>query len=175
MRLILGTNSCRVAQQDHATEKIDGKNASHLREAYQTANGSLRAAGRNSHLIPVSERLFPGSHPVRTRLQGVPMKRVRRISLSVEHREVSVSISQIVVTSSESCPTQTPGDAAQPETCPDCGASWITVVAQAGENAGPNATNIHRALKQYGAHVHVSATGELRICRKSFEEIKECH
>jgi hypothetical protein len=100
------------------------------------------------------------------------MKRVRRISLSVEHREVSVSITQTVVTSGESRPTPTPGETAQPANCPDCGAPWITVAAHTGENATANVASIHRALQQCGAHMHVSATGKLRICSKSFEEIR---
>lgn len=101
------------------------------------------------------------------------MKSFRRICLSIEHREISVSIAQTVVTSGESRPTPVPGDAAWQETCPDCGATWITVDLHAAENAAANAISIHRALQQCGAHAQVSATGELRICRKSFEEIKE--
>jgi hypothetical protein len=109
---------------------------------------------------------------MRARLQGSPMNRVRRISLSVEHREVSVSIAQTVVTFGESRTTPTPGDAAQPENCPDCGSPWITVTAHTGENAVANVASIQRALQQCGAHMCVSATGEFRICSKSFEEIR---
>jgi len=102
------------------------------------------------------------------------MKRIRRISLSIEHREISVSISQTEMTSGESRSPQMPGDAAQPENCPDCGAPWITVTtvaAHAAESGGANTPSIYRALQQCGAHTQISATGELRICSKSLEEI----
>jgi hypothetical protein len=99
------------------------------------------------------------------------MKRIRRISLRVERREVSLSITQTGTTSGESCSLQMPTDPAQPENCPDCGASWVTVAACAGESVGANTTSIHRALQQCGAHAHISASGELRICSKSLEEI----
>ena len=100
------------------------------------------------------------------------MKRIRRISLRVERREVSLSITQTGTTSGESCSLQMPTDPAQPENCPVCGAPWVTVAAQAGESVGANTASIHRALQQSGAHVYVSATGELRICSKSFEEFR---
>jgi hypothetical protein len=99
------------------------------------------------------------------------MKRIRRISLRVERREVSLSITQTGTAPGESCSPQMPTDSAQPENCPDCGAPWITVAAHAGDSVGANTASIHRALQQCGAHANICATGELRICSKSLEEI----
>jgi hypothetical protein len=98
------------------------------------------------------------------------MKRVRRISLSVEHREVSVTVAQSAETG-EPRPLAMPGDAAQAEPCPECGAPWITVAAQAGESGAAGVAGIYRTLQPSGVHMQISPAGELRICSKSLEAI----
>lgn len=105
------------------------------------------------------------------------MKRTRRVSIEIEQRNVTFSFTHTAPPETASG-AGTEGSvtalepALHPPVCPDCGAPWITVTAQGGEvgASGPNA--IYRALKQHGLHLHVSPTGQLRICSKSFEEIR---
>jgi len=62
--------------------------------------------------------------------------------------------------------------APRPPVCPDCGSAWIDVAAPRGGQPAFNATRLSNALREQGAHVHLSATGEFRFCVKSFEEIR---
>jgi hypothetical protein len=100
------------------------------------------------------------------------MKRVRRISVSVEHREVLVSIAQTVEASGEPRPPLVPEDFAEAEACPACGEPWITVAAQAGTGGAAGAIEISRTFQPSGVHMQVSPTGELRMCSKLWEKIR---
>jgi hypothetical protein len=46
-------------------------------------------------------------------------------------------------------------------------------VARVAGDAPANTDRIYHALQQSGLHLQVSSAGELRICHKSFEAIKE--
>lgn len=97
------------------------------------------------------------------------MKITKRLSIEFHHREVTVSVAgaTLHVQDSES-------DATRPPTlCPTCGGSWITMVARVEGETLANTDRIRHALQQSGLHLQVSPGGQLRICQRSFEEIKE--
>ena len=97
------------------------------------------------------------------------MKMKRRISIEYRHREVTITVegSTLHVQDSE------PDAENAPTGCPTCGSSWITRVAPADGDGPASVDRICRALQQSGLHVQVTPTGQLRICQKSFEELKE--
>ncbi len=104
------------------------------------------------------------------------MKRTHRVSIEIEQSKLTFSLAHAAppVTASES---GTEGGnalklASYPPACQDCGAPWITMTAQAGEAGLPGENGIYLALQQRGLHLHVSPTGQLLICSKSFEEIR---
>ena len=101
------------------------------------------------------------------------MKRVRRISLSVEHREVSISIAQTVVTSGEARPTEMPGDAAQSQTCPDCGAPWLPNFRQALQESQIDLGLVLAAILDHRLHLQHRPDGQLQVCERSLQQIKE--
>lgn len=105
------------------------------------------------------------------------MKRTRSVSIEIEHRKLTFSLTRTVPPETASGPGTEGGGAAlgpisDPPVCPDCGAPWITITAQAGEVGASGTNPIYRALQQRGLHLHVSPAGQLRICNRSFEEIR---
>jgi hypothetical protein len=99
------------------------------------------------------------------------MKRTKRISIEFQHREV-----KIVVSNSTANRQADESEAASaPAVCPVCGSPWMTLVACADGDVAASANSIHRALEQYGLHLHLTAAGQLSICRKSLEAAKERH
>jgi len=97
------------------------------------------------------------------------MKRTKRLSIEFRHREVTITVegSALHVQNSE------PEAADAPMACPTCGSPWITIIARVDGDAPENTDRIHRALEQSGLHLQVSPAGQLQICRRSFEEVKE--
>jgi hypothetical protein len=97
------------------------------------------------------------------------MKRTKRLSIEFRHREVTITVtgSTLQVQDSE------PDAANTPTVCPTCGSPWITIVARVDGEVSANTDRIHRALQQSGLHLQVSPAGQLQICRRSFEEVKD--
>lgn len=93
----------------------------------------------------------------------------RRISIEYRHREVTIAVAGSVLRVQDSEP-----DAANaPTGCPTCGSCWITKVAPADGDGPASVDRVRRALQQSGLHVQVTPAGQLRICQRSFEELKE--
>jgi hypothetical protein len=97
------------------------------------------------------------------------MKKTKRLSIEYRHREVTVTVASSTLRVEDIAP-----DAANaPEVCPACGSPWITLVAPLGGDVSASDDRIRRALQQSGLHLQVSPAGQLRICKRSFEELKE--
>jgi len=97
------------------------------------------------------------------------MKITKRLSIEFQHREVTI----LVAGSTLQVQEHEPGAGKTPAVCPTCGSSWITIVARVDGDAPANTDRIHLALEQSGLHLQVSPIGQLRICQRSFEELKE--
>ena len=107
----------------------------------------------------------PGPH----RFSKDEMKRTKRLSIEFWHREVTITVegSGLHVAKNEPLSDNTAA------VCPTCGSLWIAIVARADGDVPADTERIHRALQQSGLHLQVSPTGQLKICQKSFEEVKE--
>jgi hypothetical protein len=111
-----------------------------------------------------------GNHnPAPLRFTKDAMKRTKRLSIEFQHREVTITVTGPALHVQDSEP-DTPNP---PTVCPTCGSSWITIVARVDGDAPATTDRIHRALEQSGLHLEVSPAGQLRICQRSFEELKE--
>lgn len=101
------------------------------------------------------------------------MTRIRRISLKVERREVSLSITQTVTTRGDADGGHTSSEANQPATCRDCGSPCLAnsqnvlLETQIGLNLLQLAIFAHRL------HIQRGLDGQLWICERSLEQIKE--
>lgn len=104
-----------------------------------------------------------------SRFNKEDMKRTKRLSIEFLHREVVITVEGPVLF----VPNQEPVRVDDATVCPTCGGRWITIVARAAGDVSADTDRIYHALQQSGLHLQVSSAGELRICHKSFEEIKE--
>jgi len=100
------------------------------------------------------------------------MKRTQRLSIEIQHREVTIAVSGLTVERLGGVREEVGSTVS---TCDLCGSHWIPVDVHWGEEAVTSADIIHRTLEQAGMHVQASETGELNICRKSLEVLKEKH
>jgi hypothetical protein len=97
------------------------------------------------------------------------MKTTKRLSIELQHREVTISVAGSPLHVQDGEP-----DAVNTTTvCPTCGSPWVTLVAPMGGAGSASIDHIRIALKQTRLHLQVSPAGQLQICRRSFEEIKE--
>ena len=100
------------------------------------------------------------------------MKRTRRVSIEIEHREIS-----IFLTLSESradAPTAVPADSGPiPAACPVCGAPWVFVTPKEGGSQSAPLEQVSSVLQQLGLHPPLFAGGMFLICRQSFDQLKE--
>jgi hypothetical protein len=113
-----------------------------------------------------------GRNSMRARVQGRAVKRGERISLNIEHREVSVSIAQTAVTSGECRPTQVPRDVAQSENCPDCGASWLPNFQNAIKESQIDLRLLLAAILDGRLHLQCQPDGRFRVCERSFQRLR---
>ena len=100
------------------------------------------------------------------------MKRMKRLAIEFWHSEVVITVPGSSGFRQEAAAQETGGPEA---VCDICGSRWISVAISGTEEAHTGADNIHRALEQAGVHLQVSASGQLKICRKSLEDLKEKH
>lgn len=97
------------------------------------------------------------------------MKKMRRLSIEFRHSEVTITVdgSTLHVQDSE------PDAANTASICSICNSPWITVFERTQESAPYGVDRILPALQQSGLHAQISLAGQLRICQRSFEKLKE--
>lgn len=95
------------------------------------------------------------------------MKRTRRVSIEIEHREISVSL-----TINESQLHATRGTAPdQPKplgSCSICGSPLAPVIRQAGDLDGVHAEQLLAAFLYSGLHSPIYSGCDLYVCSQSF-------
>ena len=96
------------------------------------------------------------------------MKRTQRLSIELRHREVSITVEGSTLHRDKA-----PDTAKAMTVCPTCGSHWITIAAQVDGDIPASADRLGRVLQQFGLHMQLSPAGQLRICQRSFEELKE--
>jgi predicted Zn-ribbon and HTH transcriptional regulator len=112
---------------------------------------------------------FGNDNPIHRAFTKDDMKKTRRLSIEYRHREVTITVdgSTLHVEDGE------PESAGVSSSCPTCGSPWIAVSTPADGSDPYRLDRIRQALQQSGLHLQVSPAGQLRICQRSFEEIKE--
>lgn len=100
------------------------------------------------------------------------MKRTRRVSVEIEHREISISLTLIeprVDSDAHALPDSGPIAAA----CPICGAPWVFVTPKEGDTRGSLIEPLASVFQQLGLHPPIFAGGMFLICRQSFDQLRE--
>jgi hypothetical protein len=95
-----------------------------------------------------------------------PMTRMRRISISVEHTEVTISVTE---TSAQSGLTSS----VTANVCPDCGARWIPNFQDAVRSLGLTATQLKAAASEGRLHLFCSPQNEIWICERSIQQMRK--
>jgi hypothetical protein len=101
------------------------------------------------------------------------MKRTRRISIEIEHRELSFSITQATGGHVTETFQSSPGSNEEPPSlCPICGASWLLLLDATAARQENKGKTIQEILLTYDFHLHTSPSGALWACRRSFQNVK---
>lgn len=100
------------------------------------------------------------------------MRRLRRVSVEVIRRELSLSVTRPLAANSwlrPDVPTaDNPPSPASPfpsPKCPSCGSPTFVVSVAKGELPA----TIQKTLEQYGVHSQLTSTDDLFVCARSFE------
>jgi hypothetical protein len=106
------------------------------------------------------------------------LMRRRRISMSVEHRQESVSISQTLMTSVQA--SETSGESGvvgmsmmppPPANCPSCGTAWHTPLQAALADGQIGAELLQAAVQDRRLHLQQQPDGQLWVCKQSLREL----
>jgi hypothetical protein len=90
------------------------------------------------------------------------MKRTRRVSVTIEHREISISHTFRDSRGADADPG--PAALPTPPVCGICGAPWILVDLKASGVPGANTQQILAELLERGLHPPVHSGGRLWMC-----------
>ncbi len=100
------------------------------------------------------------------------MKRTRRVSVEIEHREISIFLT--LRESQADVQSPVPRDSAPiPAVCSICGAPWVFVSPKEGGSQGSHIEHVSSVFQQLGLHPPLFAGGMFLICRQSFDQLKE--
>ncbi len=100
------------------------------------------------------------------------MKRTRRVSVEIEHREISIFLT--LNESQADGQTPLPPDSAPiPAACPICGAPWVFVTPKEGGSQGSHIEQVAAVFREVGLHRPLFAGGMFLICRQSFDQLRE--
>ena len=117
-------------------------------------------------------------------------KTVKRLSIYVQHREVTITVSGSVAAvrkapaAVQGSPAAVQGSpaavhvrsqATQDTTglCHTCNSPWVNVAAWIDGDPAASVDRIRYALEQIGLHLQVSPADQLQICQRSFQHLKE--
>ena len=98
------------------------------------------------------------------------MKLVRRISISIEHREISASMTQTGAMPSNFGSGAT-NDAQPPATCPACSGPSFLSAEDALRQGHIDAALLQSALANSRIHFQRQPDGRIWICRHSWEQL----
>lgn len=104
------------------------------------------------------------------------MSRIRRISMTVAHREISVSVAQTSVTDDSRRTGEPTGRGEAPQSsdiCPECGAPWISGFAGVLKDFSIPLEQLQAAILDRRLHSHWLPDGQFRVCERSLKTIKE--
>jgi hypothetical protein len=95
----------------------------------------------------------------------------RRISIRVEHTEVTISIAETSAPANGSLEAQ--GIMVPPNLCPDCGAAWIPNFQKTVSGLHLDAARLQTAATEGRLHLFCAPDDEIWICESSIQQMKE--
>ena len=135
---------------------------------------SCTATAKRRRLDFVEPQASRANHPSHAPAPGDPIvRRLRRLRLRIEHREVSVSTINAVASPGEPSPVEALGETALPSSCPNCGAPWHPSLHRALLEAGIDSGLLQAAVLDHRLHLQRQPDGEFRVCERSLQQIRE--
>jgi len=101
------------------------------------------------------------------------LRRRRRISMRVEHRQASLSITEDVATPGEFRPALAPQEAQPSAACPSCGAPWHLSLQNVLADGQIAPDLLQAAVLDRRLHVQQQLDGQVWICEESVRQIRE--
>jgi hypothetical protein len=102
------------------------------------------------------------------------MTKIRRVSIRIEHREVTFSIRQTVTAGGE--PKEVDESTAiRPNVCPQCGGPWMPDFQQELRKTPIGLEQLEAVILSRRLHFHTQADGQFWVCEQSFQHLKETH
>jgi hypothetical protein len=101
------------------------------------------------------------------------MKRIRRVYLRAEHREVSVTITQTTEGGGGVAAWPDSGGGVSPDVCPECGSFWTTDLQSALKELSTHLASLQSAILDHRLHSYWMPDGQVRVCERSLKAIKE--
>lgn len=95
----------------------------------------------------------------------------KRISIRVEHTEVTLSIAEVPTHNGPSAKAGM-GASPPPERCPVCGATWLPDLREVLGAIRLTATQLKEAAAQGRLHLFCSADNRVWVCERSIQELR---
>jgi len=98
------------------------------------------------------------------------MKRTRRVSIEIEHREISISLT-IHESQTHAARGTAPDEPTPLGSCSICGSPLARVIRQAGDLDGVRAEQLLAAFVYSGLHPPIYSGGDIYVCSQSFRHL----
>ncbi len=98
------------------------------------------------------------------------MKRTRRVSIEIEHREISITLT-INEAQTHAARGTAPDEQKPVGTCSICGSPLALVIRQAGDLDGVRAEQLLAAFIYSGLHPPIQSGGDIYVCSQSFRQM----
>jgi Zn-finger nucleic acid-binding protein len=103
------------------------------------------------------------------------MTKIRRVSIRIEHREVTFSIRQTVTAAGEPTAGSDEARGIRPDVCPQCGGPWLPDFQQELRQTPIGLEQLEAVMLSRRLHFHTQADGRFWVCEQSFQHLKETH
>jgi len=110
-------------------------------------------------------------HKASYRRRELPMTKIRRVSIRIEHREVTISIRQTAAGDAGN----DEGGGVRPEVCPQCGGPWMPDFQVALRQTPIGLEQLQAVLGSRELHFHAQDGGRFSVCEQSFQQLRETH
>jgi hypothetical protein len=101
------------------------------------------------------------------------MTRMRRISIQMEHTEVTISVTESASQWGQGSRVTVTGEPKPADVCPDCGARWLPNFQDVVRSRALTATQLRAAVSEGRLHLFCSPQNDIWICERSIQQMKE--
>jgi hypothetical protein len=101
------------------------------------------------------------------------MTKIRRVSIRIQHREVTLSLTQTVHPNGEHRGESDGTGGVRPDVCPECGGPWMPDFQQELRQTRIGLEQLEAMIRNRRLHFHSQADGRFWVCQWSFHHMRE--